>query len=174
MKKHKSIKNICMIAYTMYTTDARVRREAETLAAHGYSVTLLTLREDTTWTKKTINGVHIHVLKAEKYLGRCLATYILAYIVFMLQAFVQCTIMTLRGKIDAVHVHNMPDFLVFAALIPRLFGKKLVLDIHDSMLETYQGKFGRLNPLLTALLILEERASAAFCHSIICVNPSVA
>ena len=44
-------------------------------------------------------------------------------------------------RYDVVHVHNMPDFLVFAALVPRLLGRKVVLDVHDLMPEVYCSKF---------------------------------
>ncbi|MGK0301659.1 MAG: glycosyltransferase involved in cell wall biosynthesis [Planctomycetota bacterium] len=50
--------------------------------------------------------------------------------------------LTLRcRRYDVVHVHNMPDFLVFAAFWPRLFGRKVVLDVHDLMPEVYCSKF---------------------------------
>ncbi len=31
-------------------------------------------------------------------------------------------------KADVVHVHNMPNFLIFAAIIPRIMGKQIILD----------------------------------------------
>jgi len=73
------------------------------------------------------------------------------------------------GEIDVVHVHNLPDFLVFAAVLPRLAGKKVVLDVHDSVPETFATKFSG-NPLLYKALCLEERVSAAVAHKVICVN----
>ena len=38
---------------------------------------------------------------------------------------------SLTRRYDLVHVHNMPDILVFAALVPKVFGAKVVLDLHD-------------------------------------------
>ena len=46
-----------------------------------------------------------------------------------------------RGKLDVVHVHNMPNFLIFGALPIKLGNGKIVLDVHDTMLETYASKF---------------------------------
>jgi glycosyltransferase involved in cell wall biosynthesis len=48
----------------------------------------------------------------------------------------------LRKRFDLVHVHTMPDFLVFAAIGPKLLGAKVVLDVHDLMPELYASKFG--------------------------------
>ena len=159
-----------MIAYTNYTTDARVRREAETLVQHGYSVLFLSLDEYIRPRKTEINGVTLYQIKVIKYRGKNNLVYILSYILFLLKAFVNCSFLTVRGNIDFVHIHNMPNFLVFAALLPRILGKKIVLDIHDSTPETYTGKFGALPKILYMLLILEEQVCAAFAHKVICAN----
>ncbi len=50
-------------------------------------------------------------------------------------------VLTYRARrYDVVHVHNMPDFLVFAAFWPRAFARKVVLDVHDLMPEAYCSK----------------------------------
>jgi glycosyltransferase involved in cell wall biosynthesis len=68
-----------------------------------------------------------------------------------------------------VHIHNLPDFLVLAGLVPRLAGRKIVLDVHDSIPETFATKFSDASALWT-LLCLEERMSALLAHRVICVN----
>jgi glycosyltransferase involved in cell wall biosynthesis len=74
-----------------------------------------------------------------------------------------------KNEVDVVHVHNLPDFLVFAGLVPRLTGRKVVLDIHDSMPETFATKFSA-NGLMYRALCLEERVSALVANKVICVN----
>ena len=75
-----------------------------------------------------------------------------------------------RGQLDVVHVHNIPDFLVLAGLVPRLAGCKVVLDVHDSVPETFAAKFSKGARSSGKLFCLEERLSAALAHSVICVN----
>jgi glycosyltransferase involved in cell wall biosynthesis len=75
----------------------------------------------------------------------------------------------IKGELDVVHVHNLPDFLVFSALLPRLLGRKVILDVHDSVPETFATKFS-LAPIFWKALCLEERLSARVAHKIICVN----
>lgn len=72
---------------------------------------------------------------------------------------------------DIVHVHNMPDFLVFSALYAKCTGAKVILDIHDVVPELYASMFDRGNksPLFTLMLIL-ERASASFADHVIVAN----
>jgi glycosyltransferase involved in cell wall biosynthesis len=169
MKKH-----ILMIAYTDYRFDARVRREAEALAAHAsYAVHVLARRERNQEKNRTyeLNGVTVEELPIAKYTGTSLLRFGVAYFWFFFLAFIACTSRFLKHRTDIIHVHNMPDFLVFAAVIPRLFGKKLVLDIHDTVPEHYRSKFETsTSRFVYRLLCLEERISCAFAHRLICVN----
>jgi glycosyltransferase involved in cell wall biosynthesis len=65
----------------------------------------------------------------------------------------------------------MPNFLIFAAIFARICGKKLVLDIHDSVPETYTTKFNKgSSKILFRLLCYEEVVCCWLSHRIICVN----
>jgi glycosyltransferase involved in cell wall biosynthesis len=158
-----------MIAYTNYAIDARVRREAETLAAQGYRVRCLTTWNGTDRARFELNGVDVRELRVRKYRGKSTLAYTLSYLRFALAASVVCLGLLFRGELDVVHVHNLPDFLVVAGLLPRLGGRKVVLDVHDSVPETFATKFGG-GGLSWKLLCLEERLSALVAHTVICVN----
>jgi glycosyltransferase involved in cell wall biosynthesis len=161
-----------MIAYTNYLTDARVRREAETLAAFPeYEVFFLVLKDGNRPKIYTNNRVEIIELDIKKYRGKSNARYIISYIKFLLLAFLICSKLFFKRKFDIIHVHNIPNFLVFAAILPRLVGKKVILDIHDSMPETYSAKFGgKPNRKLFQILCWEETICAWMANKIICVN----
>lgn len=160
---------VCMVAYTDYAGDARVRREAETLASKGFNVVCLTTRNGGKPTRYTLDGVEVRELGVGKYRGKSTVAYLLSYIRFLLAASTSCIRLLISGKLDVVHAHNLPDFLVFAGLVPRLAGRKVVLDVHDSVPETFAAKFSNA-PLVHRLLCLEERLSAAVAHKVICVN----
>ena len=59
--------------------------------------------------------------------------------------------------------HNMPDFLVFSGLVPKLLGSKLILDLHDPMPELIRSIYD-VPPKhwLVRLLVHIERWSIAF------------
>ena len=68
-------------------------------------------------------------------------------------------------------VCTMPDAAVLCALPTRLFGSKIVLDIHDTMPELYQDKFGgRRGAIAARLLMQEERISASFADTVLAVH----
>jgi glycosyltransferase involved in cell wall biosynthesis len=158
-----------MIAYTNYAIDGRVRREAETLAAQGFRVRCLTTRNGNNPARSELNGVEIQELPIRKYRGKSTLTYLGSYLRFALFSAAACLGLLLRNELDVVHVHNLPDFLVLAGLLPRLGGKKVVLDVHDSVPETFATKFGG-GGLLWRVLCLEERLSTLVAHTVICVN----
>jgi glycosyltransferase involved in cell wall biosynthesis len=157
-----------MVAYTDYAGDARVRREAETLAAHGFQVRFLATRSGPP-REFVLERVAVSELREPKYQGKSARAYLASYVRFLMMASAECMRLWRRGELDVVHVHNMPDFLVFAGLLPRLGGTKVVLDVHDSMPETFSVKFSG-SPMLRRALTLEERMSTAVAHRVICVN----
>lgn len=163
-------KRVCMIAYTNYVRDGRVRLEAESLVRWGYDVTFLVPKEEQTPKTYVMNGVKVVELNAQKYGGRSRLNYLFSYAAFMFSAFAACTALFFKSRINVIHVHNMPDVLVFAAIIPRMLGAKVVLDLHDTLSETFAAKFGSDSPVIASLLKLEERVCCALADSVICVN----
>ncbi len=129
---------VCMVVHAYYEGDARVRRYAESLAARGHSVDVLALRAPGRAVYEAIAGVAVHRLPLSRRRGGLLR-YVYEYLVFTLLCAL--TLARRARRYDVVHVHNMPDFLVFAALVPRLFGARVVLDVHDLMPEVYASKF---------------------------------
>jgi glycosyltransferase involved in cell wall biosynthesis len=68
----------------------------------------------------------------------------------------------------------MPDFLVFAAIIPKILGSFVILDIHDPMPNTFITKFKvNKNNWIYKLLLFEEKISAKFADCVITVNEPV-
>lgn len=159
-----------MIAYTKYPFDGRVRLEAESLVSWGYEVVFLVPKEGSKPRDYTLEGVTVQELHVGKYSGKNQIRYVLGYLTFLALALIACTRLFFQRRIRVIHVHNMPDILVLAAIIPRLFGATLILDVHDTVPETYEAKFGRVSQLLLGLLRLEERICFSLAQRIICVN----
>jgi len=163
--------HIAEVAYTNYLTDPRVRREAEALAERGDTVEFFCLSRPGQAKVEKVNGVTVLRLPMSRYRGDNQMQYILSYVWFTTLAIWHIGIRHIRKRYDLVHVHNMPDFVVFSALLPRLTGAKIVLDIHDLMLETFTARFkGGASGLYHRLLIWEERICTAFAHHIITVH----
>lgn len=162
---------ICMIAFACYSIDSRIRREAEALSSRGDEVDFIGCREKTQETKGSYNGVKLFRLFVSKYRGSSTIAYLFSYFSFFFQAFFLVTFLQFKRNYDIIQVHTMPDFLVFAALIPKLLHAKIILDVHDLMPELYMSKFKvkQNNPLIKFITWIERR-SIAFAQRAIAVH----
>lgn len=169
---------VAMLAHTYYMRDPRVRRQAEALAEAGVEIHVIALSERDASGKyeprhAVVNGVQLHRLPITRRRGSLLR-YVLEYFATGVLGGLKLTLLQLRGRLDVVHVHNMPDLLVLAAIIPWLCGSKVVLDVHDPMPELFQSwDRGASNRLLVALLGLQEKFSCAFADRVVSVNDSM-
>ncbi|MGA9542300.1 MAG: glycosyltransferase [Candidatus Sulfotelmatobacter sp.] len=165
-------KKICMLAYTAYEFDNRVRRYAETLAKRGDKVDVIALggfyfRQPV----EEINGVTVYRVQNREYDERHKWTYAWRLLRFLWKSSVALTELHALNSYDLIHIHNMPDFLVFAAWYPKLTGVKLILDVHDLVPELFASKFeasagsGYVN-----LLKKTEKMSAEFVNHVIVSN----
>ncbi len=161
----------CMVAYSFYDTDNRVKRYAETLRRYGAEVDVIALKKEGQAASASLNGVNVFRIQKRVVNEKGAVSHLLRHLSFLLKAAGLLTRQSLRNHYDIIHVHNVPDFQVFAALVPKLAGSKIILDIHDILPEFYASKFtaGGKSFVFNALLRV-ERLSAAFAHHVIISN----
>jgi len=165
-------KRILMLGYFILKNDPRVLREAEALVKAGWEVEVLGLSDHGEFKKEVMpSGVVNRELSVAKYRGDSTFAYLRSYVKFATLAF--CMVLSLRSTrfYGAVHVHTIPDVLVFCGLPIKLWGGKIVLDVHDTVPELYQDKFGygEGHPLIR-FLRWSESISTAFADQVITVN----
>ncbi|HTL17941.1 MAG TPA: glycosyltransferase, partial [Patescibacteria group bacterium] len=126
-----------MVLFSYFPEDPRPRREAEALTRNGFEVDFFCLQRDPDeLLREESSGISVYRLPLKRRRTGRLA-YVFQYAAFLLAAFGFLTARVFRGY-SIVHVHNMPDILVFSALVPKLFGAKVILDLHDPMPEVFQ------------------------------------
>lgn len=165
----------CMVVFALYPWgETRVQREAEALLKHGYEVDVICVRLDGNMTVDSYKGVQIY---REKFRfpvtlakSGSLREKFLNYIWFFNIAAIRLTKLHLQKRYDTIQVHNLPDFLVFCALVPKLLGVPIILDLHDLMPEFYAGRFGQNNSLAARLIRWQERLACRFADHVITVS----
>jgi glycosyltransferase involved in cell wall biosynthesis len=166
-------RRICMLSYSDYQSDARVTRYAETLAAEGDEVEVLSLRcSEQQPRRELLNGVT--VIRIQSRLGKKEKSS-LSFLWPILRFFVTGSIWIarehVRERYQVLHIHNVPDFLVFAGWLPKITGSRIILDIHDIVPEFYGNKFKADETSLTVkALKAMEWASAKFANHVIISN----
>ncbi|MCK4794006.1 MAG: glycosyltransferase [Desulfobacteraceae bacterium] len=161
---------ICMIKYSFYEMDPRVRREAESLANRGDNVDVICLRGEGTEKHDCVSGVDVYRIQ-RRFSEKRPIDYIQNILCFFFLSAFRVTGLFLKKRYDLVHIISYPDFEVFAALIPKLFGAKIVLNIHALNPEFYARKFGLHDKhIMVRFLKRIEKISSGFADHIITVT----
>ena len=165
-------RRIAMVTHSFYESDGRVTRYAEALAGRGDTVDVFALRRQPDLpVHECIRGVNLHRIQA-RYIksAQSRLSYLWPLLRFLAVSSWELTRRQLRQPYDLVHVHNIPDFLVFAAWFPRRRGAGVILDIHDIVPEFYGSKFAAKEGLVLTALKWIERHSAQFASQVIVSN----
>jgi glycosyltransferase involved in cell wall biosynthesis len=160
-----------MLAYTFYESDNRVMRYAEALAKRGHRVDAVTLAAEGRPAYENLNGVHVYRIQKRIIDEEAPFSYASKLLKFLFHSTWFLAKHSVKVPYDLVHVHNIPDFLVFAAVVPKLRSAKVILDIHDLMPELYASKFeSNTHTWRIRLLKHLEKISIAFSDFVIVAN----
>lgn len=162
---------LCMVVHQNYYRDGRVRRYAEALVKTGAKVDVLCVRDaEKDRPAEEEDGLRVFTIPIGRgYKGP--GSYLVEYTVSLVFYTIWMLGLYIRNGYHVIHVHNMPDFLVLSALIPRIFGAKIILDVHDPMPEFYMSKYqaGEGNRLVS-LMKFQERLSARLAQGVVTAN----
>ena len=174
---------IAMIAYTLYECDGRVKRAVGAMTENGHHVDLFTITsgqinasgnggggngESSNNGLLSIHRLHMSLRQSAA------ARYAYEYGAFFAWALARVSFLHTRRRYDVVYIHNMPNFLVFAGILPKITGAKIILDVHDPVAELLASIRGRGLPgWLRRLANAEERLSMSFSDAVITVNESM-
>lgn len=167
---------LCMLVHSRFPLDPRVAREAKAAQSAGYQVEVIALREPGERRQETHDGIEITRLNVSHRLWKTsggLGTAAVEYLSFALLAFFAVTSRSVgRHRFDILQVHSPPDFLVFAGLVGKLCGRRVILDVHDRSPLMYAARFGsgRLGRIVTRALYLLEGAAGRFADHVITVH----
>lgn len=130
-----------MVVYSYYPGDQRVRREAETLRDNGAQVHVICLRKEGEIGFELHNDIAVH--RVPQALRRKIGymPYFFRYFMFLILSTLALTKLFIRFRYNVIHVHSIPDYAVFCAIVPKLLGARVILDLHELMPEIFATKF---------------------------------
>ncbi len=162
---------VCVVRQFFVPQDPRVRREIYALTGQGHSVDVVCMRRPGEAARERDGSLRIHRLPmTHRRAG--VPRYLFEYLAFPLLAAVYLAWLDLRRRFDLVQVNSVPDWLVFAAIGPRLRGAPVLLDLHECMPEFFATKFGKTvrHPAVRALNFLEQASIRFATFSITCTE----
>ena len=161
----------CMIVHAYYPLgETRVEREAFALLENGIDVDLICLKDEGETSFEIVDGVNIYRLPVKRRKGGFLSQF-LEYLKFFFLVILKLFPLYSKNKYQTVQVHNLPDFLVFSAIYPKILGAKIFLDIHDIMPEFFASKTHKsMDSFWVRLITFQEKLSCWFADHVITVT----
>lgn len=128
-------KNICIIK-NGYFDNPRVFRDANTLSSAGYKVDVICLNKGNEKMFEKIENINIYRIPIKHQRGSTLI-YFWEYSFFFSLTFILISLFYSLKRYSVVEGINVPDFLVFTAIIPKMFGAKIILAMPEPAPELY-------------------------------------
>jgi glycosyltransferase involved in cell wall biosynthesis len=130
-----------MVVHSDFPHDVRVAREVRAAIDDGLDVYVVATRRPGELRREIIDGADVHRLAISHRRGAGALGVFAEYVAFALLAALRVGRLSLRRRFDVVQVHNPPDFLIGAALLPKLLGARIVFDVHDLSSDMFAMRF---------------------------------
>ena len=168
-------RRLLMVVHGPYPVgEPRVAREALAARDRGWEVDVVAMRRPGEPARETVDGVEVVRLPLDHRRGGGAAAVMAEYLGFAALASVCSTRLARARRYGVVQIHAPPDFLALAALGPRAFGARVVLDIHDPSPEMFAMRFaGRRGAAMADRLLraLERTATRLSDHVVTVHEP---
>jgi glycosyltransferase involved in cell wall biosynthesis len=172
-KEQRGPGHVCMVVHSYYPVgEPRAEREARAAVEAGYVVDVVCLRRPNEPAIEVIDAIRSIRLPVQHRQGVSAVRSILEYTNFAVRATLAVLRVHRKSRIDIVYIHAPPDFLVVAALLPKIFGARVVLDIHDLSPDMFDVRFGgrRLARIVKKVLRSIERGACAVADRVVTVH----
>jgi glycosyltransferase involved in cell wall biosynthesis len=136
-------RRLCMIVHAAYPVDVRVAREVRVALGEGFEVDVFAMRRPGEPRREEIDGVRVFRMPFSHRRGVGMFGLLWEYVGFTLIATLAVARRTIGRRYGVVQVHNPPDFLMLAALLPRLLGARVLFDVHDLSSDMFAARFER-------------------------------
>jgi glycosyltransferase involved in cell wall biosynthesis len=150
---------VLVIRQGSFPLDARVRREVEALVDGGHEVDVISLRRDGQKGRESWKGVNVY-RPPLRHRREGALVYVIEHFAFMVMASLLAGFLHLRRRYDVVQANTIPDSVVFAAILPKLMGARVMLDLHECVPEFFSTKYDlpMRHPLVRLSAFVEQAA----------------
>jgi glycosyltransferase involved in cell wall biosynthesis len=163
---------ICFVVHAPYPEDTRVERDARVALIEGYQVDVVAVRQPGELPQETVGGAHVYRLPLAHRRGAGIIAVLGEYFGYTVLASFYVAARNFRRRYRVIHVNSPPDFLMLAAVLPKLLGARVILDIHDFAPEMFLMRFGGLpgSAMAGRLLRRIQRLVTRFADDVVTVH----
>jgi glycosyltransferase involved in cell wall biosynthesis len=133
-----------MVVHAPYPlAETRVEREAHAALDAGFEVDVVAMQSPgEPAEERAADGSRIFRLPVSRSRGAGIGVVVQEYLGFTGRATRRVAALHRGRPYGVIQVHNPPDFLIAAGLVPKVRGARLVLDVHDFAPELFSMRFG--------------------------------
>ena len=160
-----------MVVHGPYpVAESRVAGEALAAIDAGWEVDVVAMSTPGEPATEIVEGSGSSGCRSCAGAGRCPGD-VRGYLGFTFLAAAKVAALIRQRRYRIVHVHNPPDFLVLAAVVPRMLGARVILDIHDFAPDSSRcGSRTAGMAQETRILEIVERFAARFATAVVTVH----
>jgi glycosyltransferase involved in cell wall biosynthesis len=152
--------------------DRRVWQESCALRDAGYQVVVICPKmRGFNMAEENLEGIQIYRHWISEEAGAFLS-FFQEYLTALLGEFWLVWKVWRKNRFKVIHLCNPPDLLFLVALPFKLFGVKVIYDVHDVVPEMFEAKFGRRG-LIYWFVRVAERLTYACANVVLATNESV-
>lgn len=132
--------SICVVRQLYFLRDPACRREVDALLDAGHDVDIVCLRRKGEALRDVYRNARLWRIPIAHRRGSAFS-YLFEYASILILAMIIVGVLHLRRRFDLIQVNTPPDTLVFSAIVPRLLGAKVLLQLKEPMPEFFAAKF---------------------------------
>jgi glycosyltransferase involved in cell wall biosynthesis len=153
-------------------SEGRVVGQALAALDAGWQVDVVAMRYPGEPAEEIVDGATVVRLPLSHAWGAGVFAVAREYLGFTVLATTKVATLAARNRYQIIHVHNPPDFLILAALAPRLLGARVVFDVQDFAPELFAMRFGGQRGFATTVRTLQlvERLATRFATAVVTVH----
>lgn len=165
--------SLCMIVHGPYPIgEPRLARQARAARDAGFDVDVVAMRRDGEARLGLVDGIRVYRMPVEHRRGGGALQLLREYLGFAILATLRVARLAVRRRYAVVQVANPPDFLIAAGIVPKLFGARLVFDVHDLSPDLFETRFaGRSGARVADVTLrLVERLAVRLADEVLTVH----
>ena len=166
-KENIKKKRTCIVRQKPYPWQRNMRRNAETLYKEGYEVDVLCIGLKGQKKFEVMNGVKVHRVYYS-YHRNNVFWYLFDYSIFFFLVSLKLAWLSLKKRFHVIEVCNVPDFLVFATIFPKILGTKVIFYMFEKTEALFTASFKLSdNNLFTRMIRFVTKLCAIFADAVI-------
>ena len=135
-------RRVLLVSQHAYPDAPLLRRNVEHLVAQGIQLDLVCMKPAKPLPQSArLPGVRVIALPVRHRRAHWM-NYVVEFASFFLLSFPIVTALGLRRRYDTVQIDNLPDFLPFVGIVPRLRGARVVFYMYDMFPELAMTRLG--------------------------------